>query len=227
MKGSIIIRILFLPIGLIAKLWDLAKEGARDSHNRSRFKGARIDKGCCINEQCQISKDTHLLSDSIFINCKIDSYSYVGKNCLLQNVDMGKFCSIANDVFIGLGKHPTDLISTSTLFYRTKNTLNIKVVEKDYEFEEYTQIKIGHDVWIGARAIVLDGVKVHNGAIIAANSVVTKDVPPYAIVGGVPAKIIKYRFPENKIEELLKSSWWDLPLNEIKENLKQFNDLLK
>lgn len=212
---SSILRVLFLPYGLLTKLWSLSKEGARDVHNQIRFKGAKIDAGCCIDINSEISANTHILSHTITNNSRVASYSYIGRNCLIQNVSIGKFCSIASDVYIGLGRHPTDLISTSTLFYRTKNTLGLQLVKKDYEFNEYAKIEIGHDVWIGTRAIILDGVKIGNGAIIAANSVVTKDVPPYAIVAGVPAKLIKFRFDENKIEQLLKSEWWDWSLEEI------------
>jgi acetyltransferase-like isoleucine patch superfamily enzyme len=223
---SIAIRIIALPFGLIIKLWYLANEGARDIQNKSRFKGAIIDPGCCINENSKIEPDTHLLNNCIINNSTIDHFTYVGKNCLIQNAVIGKFCSIANDVCIGLGKHPTNLISTSPLFYRTKNILNIKLVEKTIDFEEYAQITIGHDVWIGACAILMDGITVNNGAIIGANSVVTKDVPPYAIVAGVPAKVIKYRFPEDKIEELQKSAWWYWPFEKIKQKIKDPNNFL-
>jgi acetyltransferase-like isoleucine patch superfamily enzyme len=225
MKISITIRIISLPYGLIVKLWNLTKEGARDFQNQIRFKGAKIDTGSCINERSKIAPNTHILSNCIINNSIIAPYTYVGKNCLIQNTNIGKFCSIANDVFIGLGKHPTYLISTSTLFYRTKNTLDLKLIEKDIDFDEYGQINIGNDVWIGARAILMDGVTVGNGAIIAANSVVTKDIPPYAIVGGVPAKVIKYRFPDNKIEELQRSAWWNCSFEEIKQKLKEPNNL--
>ena len=106
-----------------------------------------------------------------------------------------------------------------------KNALGLQLVDKDVYFEEYAKISIGHDVWIGARAIILDGVNVGHGAIIAANSVVTKDVSPYAIVAGVPAKMIKYRFSEDKIEQLLTSSWWNWSLEDIKLKLKESNKL--
>ena len=78
---------------------------------------------------------------------------------------------------------------------------------------------------VGARATVLDGVKIGNGAIIAANAVVTKAVPPYAIVAGVPAKVIRYRFPSEKIERLQKTQWWSWTLDEIQNRMKELNDL--
>lgn len=219
MKTSLFFRILLLPIGLGSKLWDLAKDGSRDIQNRYRFKDVKIDNGCSINERTHIKPHVHILSNTTLNNCIIDSYSYVGRNCLVQNAQIGKFCSIANDVFIGLGTHPIHLLSTSTLFYRIKNTLGIKLMEKDLNFDEYQKISIGNDVWIGARAILMDGISVGDGAIIAANAVVTKNVPPYAIVGGVPAKILKYRFDEEQVTKLLESKWWEYPLDKIKQKI--------
>lgn len=213
-----------MPFGLLFKLWCLAKEGSRDVHNYLRFKDAQIDAGCCINEKTVIEPHTHVLNNCIINFSKIGSYSYIGRYCIIQNTTIGKYCSIANDVFIGLGKHPTDLISTSPLFYRKQNTLNLQLVEKDSAFEEYANISIGNDVWIGTRAIIMDGLIIGTGAIIAANSVVTKDVPPYAIVAGVPAKIIKYRFQEDKIEELLNSEWWNWSLKDIKLKINAPNN---
>jgi acetyltransferase-like isoleucine patch superfamily enzyme len=221
-----ILRLLLIPFGLVIKLIKISNIGARDLQNKFRFKGANIDGGCCINESSIIAPNTHLLSNCIINNSQISSYTYIGKNCIVQNSNIGKFCSIANDVFIGLGKHPTNLISTSTLFYKTQNTLNLQLVEKDHEFKEYENISIGHDVWIGARAIILDGITIGNGSIIAANSVVTKNVPAYAIVAGVPAKILKYRFQQNKIDELQKLEWWNWSLAEIKLKIKELNYLL-
>lgn len=215
---------MYYPIGIIMGLHELGKNGSRDIVNRNRFKGVIIDQGVCIDSTSKIEKHSHLLSNCLVNNSFIDSYSYIGKNGIIQNASIGKFCSIANDVCIGLGKHPIDNFSTSPIFYRLDNPLKIKLVEKNYGFKEYIPIHIGNDVWIGARAIVLDGVTIGNGAVIAANSVVTKDVPAYAIVGGVPAKIIKYRFPEEKINKLIDSKWWELNLNEIKEKINILND---
>jgi acetyltransferase-like isoleucine patch superfamily enzyme len=144
----------------------------------------------------------------------------LGKNCLIQNASIGKFCSIANDVCIGLGKHPLDYFSTSPLFYRKQNTFKINLIEKDFQFEEYLPVSIGNDVWIGSRSLILDGVSIGNGSVIAANSVVTKDVAPYSVIGGVPAKHIKYRFSENQIDELNNGKWWDMDLNKIKSDFK-------
>lgn len=224
MKSSIITRIILLPFGLLIKLFDLAKDGARDIHNRFRFKDANIDANCCINEFSEIDPNARLFKNCIIINSKISSFSYVSENCLIQNATIGKYCSIANDVLIGLGKHPLDNFSTSPLFYRVKNSLKFQLVTTNSDFIEYEPITIGNDVWIGTRAIILDGVSVGDGAVIAANSVVTKNVPPYAIVGGVPAKIIKYRFSEEKMEKLMQSEWWKWDIHTISKQMNELNN---
>ena len=225
MNLSLVIRVFLIPIGFIFKLLILAKDGSRDIHNKIRFRGSIIDIGCCINDKSKISQNTHLLNDCIINNSQIDSFTYVGNKCLIQNAKIGKFCSIANEVLIGLGKHPIEHFSTSPLFYRINNPLKIKLIESNSDFNEYLPIDIGNDVWIGTRAIIMDGVTIGNGAIIAANSVVTKDVLPYAIVGGIPAKIIKYRFNSNKIEILQSLHWWKWDLRKIESNFELLNDI--
>ena len=210
-------------MGIIKGIHNLGLNHSRDFYNKLKFNKSIIDAGCAIDEKSKINKHSHILSNCIINNSIINSYTYVGRNSIIQNTSIGKFCSLANDVCIGLGKHPLDNFSTSTIFYRRQNTLNIRLIDKDLSFVEYGKITIGHDVWIGARAIILDGVTIGNGAVIAANSVITKEVPPYAIVGGVPAKIIKYRFNENKIKEMLDTKWWDWNLDEIKKNMNLLN----
>jgi acetyltransferase-like isoleucine patch superfamily enzyme len=162
----------------------------------------------------------HILSNTIVNNSTIESYSYVGKNCIIQNTQISKFCSIANDVCIGLGSHPLTNFSTSPIFYRKKNPFDLDFIDENLDFEEYKQISIGPDVWIGSRVIILDGINIGTGAVIAANSVVTKNVAPYAIVAGVPAKLIRFRFNEAIVQRLLNSKWWELDLNDIKSFLK-------
>ena len=221
----ILLRLLGMPLGLLLKVLALANEGSRDLMNRYRFKGAIIDPGCCIDRKAEVMPNVHVLAKSTINNSHIKQYTYIGKNCIIQNTAIGSFCSIANDVLIGLGKHPIDAFSTSTIFYRTNNTFSIQLVKSNSPFKEYEFIDIGNDVWIGARSVILDGVKIGNGAVIAANSVVTKDVPPYAVVGGSPAKIIKYRFSEEKINKLLLLKWWEWPLEKISNEMIKNNSI--
>lgn len=212
-----------MPLGLIKQLLKLANNGARDIENQSRFRNSIIDSGSTFSLDTTVGKCTRILEGCVINWSQIGSYSYVNKNTLIQNAKIGNYCSIASNVKIGLGRHPINLFSTSTLFYTTKNTFNIKLIENDLDFQEYLPIIIEHDVWIGTGAIVMDGVRIGNGAIIAAGAVVTKDVAPFAIVGGIPAKIIKYRFSENIREQLLEKEWW---LKEPHEVIEQYNELI-
>lgn len=150
-----------------------------------------------------------IYADAVISRSHIGDYSYVGGNSHIQYAEIGKFCSIGPEVRIGLGKHPLHLKSTHPGFYDIDSSYYGITPEYNNPEPEYEKITVGNDVWIGCRAMILDGVTIGDGAIIAAGAVVTKDVPPYAIVGGVPAKIIKYRFQPEKIEELLESEWWN------------------
>lgn len=219
-----IIRLILLPLGFLFKFYEILRNGARDVNNKIRFRYSIIDTGCCIDASAKIASNCHILNNTFFLNSSIASFSYIGRNSIVQNTKIGLYCSIADGVYIGLGSHPYSYFSTSPLFYKVNNTFKRKLISRDLEFEEYKSIDIGNDVWIGARSIVLDGVKISTGAIIAAGAVVTKDVPAYAIVAGVPASIIKYRFSHEKISEILESEWWLLPVDEIINEFKKFEN---
>ncbi len=221
---DLIFRIFYYPIGVFKRIHKAGVEGSRDLNNTRRFRNAIIDTDVCIDNLSIISRNVHVLSGAVINNSDISEYSYIGKNSAIQNAKIGKFCSVGVHVSIGMGKHPIEHFSTATIFYRKRNTLKIDLVDEDLDFKEYEPVEIGHDVWIGARAMIMDGVNVGTGAVIAANSVVTKDVPPYAIVGGVPAKILRYRFEQNKIDYLLQSEWWNEELHTIKGKMKILNE---
>jgi acetyltransferase-like isoleucine patch superfamily enzyme len=182
-----------------------------------------IDDGVCITQDTKLGDKSYILQGCIINHSKIGNYTYISRNALIQNTIIGNYCSISHEFISGLGAHPTGLFSTSPLFYRKQNTFNIEVVEENSDFEEYKPIEIGNDVWIGARVTIIDGVKIGTGSIVTAGAVVTKDVPPYAIVGGVPAKIIKYRLSEDRIAFLEQSEWWKLSPQEAYKKINNTN----
>lgn len=152
----------------------------------------------------------------------IGDHSYIGNFSQLNaikgtTINIGKFCSIASRVTILTANHDYKNVSTYP-FDR-----NPKISE--YQCRISNNVDIGNDVWIGINAIILPGVTINDGAIIAAGAIVTKDVPPYAIVGGAPAKIIKYRFEQSTIDKLLYIKWWDYPIDHILDKLNTFHNV--
>jgi len=141
----------------------------------------------------------------------IGCYTYIGKYSSITKASIGNYCSIGSGVLIGLGEHRLDMASTSTELY--SGDVYSKLTKDE--------VVIGHDVWIGANAIVLRGVHVGTGAVIGAGAIVTKDVPEYAIVVGVPARIIRYRLSQDIRDKLLISKWWLMGKNEAKNTLKE------
>ena len=156
-------------------------------------------------------------------NSQIDKYSYVADDSKINNLKVGKFCSIGPNFMTGYGTHPINRISTSPYFYST-SVLNNPFLRNPSEFDEYKQTEIANDVWIGANVFVKDGIQIGNGAIVATGSVVTSDVPAYAIVGGVPAKIIRFRHSDKTIQSLLNSAWWDRNNDWIIANINLFQE---
>lgn len=151
-----------------------------------------------------------LAKGTVISTSSIGRFTYVaGAKIVLTEI--GSFCSIGPNVRIGgLGSHPVHWISTHPAFYSTLMQCGTTFSKVD-KFEEEKRTALGNDVWIGANATILDGVRIGHGAIVAAGAVVTKEVPPYGIVGGVPAKIIRYRFSADVIDALLEWQWWNLP----------------
>lgn len=134
----------------------------------------------------------------------------------INNIEIGGFCSIAKGTLFQNYFHDQERLTTHFILHHVFNE------EWGKEIVSKGPIIVGSDVWIGAQSIILSGVTIGHGAVVAANSVVNKDVPPYAIVAGSPAQIIKYRFDSNTIEKLLALKWWEWPVEKIKNNRQLF-----
>ncbi len=141
----------------------------------------------------------------------IGEYTYVGSGSIVADSRnrIGKFCSIARNVAIGTTMHPIHALTTHPISHLGKwEDLTIPP-ENRIEFRNKKPVRIGNDVWIGLNAVLMDGITVGDGAVIGAGAVVTKEIPPYAVAVGVPARVIKYRFDADTVERLLKTRWWD------------------
>lgn len=177
---------------------------------------AKVTFDSNISRKSKVNRFSKVYSSNIL------DYSYIGQNTELVFVNIGKFCSIAQNCSIGLATHTLENISTSPVFTEKYNGTSFSWIEKDTLNYKPKIVEIGNDVWIGKNATILSNVKVGNGAIIGTGAIVTKDVPDYAVVAGVPANIIKYRFSKEIINKLLEIRWWDLPEISLKKNIHIF-----
>jgi chloramphenicol O-acetyltransferase type B len=141
-------------------------------------------------------------------NVIMDRHSFCGYYCEIINCDIGSFCSIANHVVIGGGMHPMDWVSTSPAFYHGRDSIAMKYSQ--HARHAALRTVIGPDVWIGERAMLKQGVTIGTGAVVGMGAIVTKDVAPYAVVAGNPAREIRKRFDPEVVTRLLQSQWWTL-----------------
>jgi len=170
-----------------------------------------------------IHKSSKVESGSLFYNSDMGKYSYCGYDCEIINAKIGNFTSIANNVVIGGANHAMDWVGMSPVFYEGRDSITKKFSK--FKLNDPKVCHIGNDVWIGRSSIVLSGVTISDGAVIGAGSVVTKDVPSYAIVAGNPAKFIRNRFDDETISKLIKISWWSFSDSKLQSIAHTYNDI--
>jgi acetyltransferase-like isoleucine patch superfamily enzyme len=185
------------------------------------FHNIRISKLALIDNKSVVCKKAKIYRKAKIYNSNIGAFSYIGPNSEIVCCDIGKFCSISTNCMIGLATHTIKNISTSPIFTSRKNSIGYRWVKAN-KFNEIDRVTIGNDVWIGTRVIILGGVVIGNGVIIGAGSIVTKSIPDYAIVVGVPAKVIKYRFNSDIVDHLKIIKWWDLSEETLLNNITLF-----
>ncbi len=173
-------------------------------------------KGCYVDKRAGIGHGNQL------VNCEVGKYSYIGDGCVLAYVKVGAFCFIAPKCTIGGAAHPLAFVSTSPVFCEGRNVLGKNFSR--HTFAPYAQVNIGNDVWIGSNCLIKQGVEIGNGAVIGMGSVLTKNVGPYEIWAGNPAKLIRKRFDEETIQKLQAIQWWNLPDDQIQKYANHFED---
>ncbi|MGL3111896.1 acetyltransferase [Bradyrhizobium sp. BR 1432] len=170
-----------------------------------------------------VGRCCEILSETSLHNAELGDFSYLGPRCMVGDAVIGRFCAIAADVRIGAPNHPMTRPSLHRFSYCPE--YYVSGAARDQAFFDKRKADraiIGNDVWIGHGVIVLPRVTVGNGAVLAAGAVVTKDVEPYTIVGGVPAKFIRERFSRTVASRLTAIAWWDWPFETIMARLQDF-----
>lgn len=181
-----------------------------------RTRGFHSDPHSFASKDCTFGEFSRITNGSILKKSHLGRFSYTSM-ARVYNTTIGSFCSIGPETQAGgFGRHPTHFLSTHPAFYSNMRQVGVTFSEKQL-IDEIQPVQVGNDVWIGARVTVLDGVRIGHGCIVAAGAVVTKDIPDYSIVGGVPARLIRKRFSDDVIRELSALSWWDLPVETLRE----------
>lgn len=198
-------------------------------------------KDCIFEDNVQFGKKCifeghNLISRNSYLrNVKMGYGSYCGNNCYLTSTKVGRYSCLGPNITIAIGRHPTtEFISIHPAFFSKHPAVGFSYVGED-KFSEVKYaintpddkyaVKIGNDVWIGANVTILDGVTIGDGSIVAAGAVVTKDIPPYSIYGGVPAKELKKRFSRDYINELIRIKWWDKDIAFIEKHGEFFEKI--
>lgn len=187
-----------------------------------RFKGIKISQNVDLSDT-NLEEFCNIAHHAQISNSSIGKRTSIGRYTKIQYADIGKYCSISWDVTIGAIGHPMRAISMHAFSYRKQFGIC-----NENLYLKHDRVTIGNDVWIGCNVVILPGVKIGSGAVIGAGSVVTKDIAPYEIVAGNPARHKRFRFEQDIREKLLISQWWDLDDESLKANLELFhpqNDL--
>lgn len=196
----------------------------RERRLRKRFPHSVFHAGAIADTDSSLGAYSVLFCNAVLMSSDLGAYSYVQSNSAIYYADVGPFCSIASDVTIGLGAHPTHMVSTNPVFYDNDQPLPKFFVEERIFTDLFPRTVIGADVWIGQRAMIKAGIHIGVGAVVGAGAIVTKDVPAYSIVAGNPCRMIRQRFSEDVCQSLLDSQWWEFDQVKLEGLVPLFSD---
>lgn len=178
-----------------------------------------------IREDVTFGRGCKLGGPVLITDASIGDFTYIEPGCRVSSVDIGKYCSIGPYCIVGAADHPvSDFVSSHPRFYMAAPHFGYDLADEELR-GSFERSRIGNDVWLGAGAAVLGGVTVGDGAIIGAGAVVTRDVEPYAIVGGVPARLIRHRFDPDTVRVVRDAAWWDRDDEWLRANLPLMTDV--
>jgi len=189
--------------------------------NKTYISSSKFENNCAVGDDCKIT------------NSFMGKYSYITEGARISRAKIGRFCSIGPNLRIGMATHPLkNFVSTNPIFYLKKTNLKVSFTKEDkiktHKFTDESKsffVEIGNDVWIGANVTIMDGIKIGDGSVIGANSLVTDNIAPYSIATGIPAKINRYRFTKDQINELLEIKWWNKSDYWISSNSDYFENI--
>lgn len=185
------------------------KEPRRHSPGASRDGSPRVHASARLRD-CVLGRFTDVGERVVMAECELGDYSYVERGAEAIYTTIGKFCAIAANTRLNALDHPIRRVTQHKISYRPNEYFVGAKIDKDFrEKRRKARVTIGHDVWIGHGAVVMRGIAIGHGAVVAAGAVVTRNVEPYAIVAGVPARRIKWRFTKSIRERIIALAWWD------------------
>lgn len=204
--------------------WTSWPAAARNAWRRQRGRraGARISAdGVTIDARSTVAERAQVHHHASLLDSTVGRFSLVGRYSKVAFTDVGAFCSISWDVSLGASRHCLDTATTHN--FTTWPTYGFAAALDDSERE---RLVIGCDVWVGCHAVVMPGIRVGHGAVIGSGAVVTKNVPDFHIVAGVPARVVRSRFPDPIAERLLRVAWWNWPIPALHEHEALFRQPL-
>jgi len=190
---------------------------------RWRNPGLEVGRDYIVH-RCEFERGVAVGDGSYLVHANIGAHSYLGPRSIVAHATIGRYCAIAADVAIGTGSHPLERnVSIHPMFYLHRPP-KWGLVEAD-SFQEFRHTIVGSDVWIGTKAVLRDGIEVGHGAVLGAGAIATRDLEPYGVYVGAPARLVRFRFSNEEIAKLLAARWWDRDEQWIRRNARYFDDV--